>query len=227
MNLPSDRHLHNRGSIPLFCVTFGGVFRLFFARYRLLTASLGTPLSKSLPGLLRLFLLPSSCFGCPGCPAAFSQIVRTADQFCPKALHAAMCAASADMVELPASRCRIDKEVPVQFVSLGHSRHRFTSFLPETVSAQKSLLFLLRIGIRSLPGSLTPASHRSADSPRPGNAVSSSDGRYSVVKVRMPEKKFFQNPDIFFGPGTKKRTVPIGTKGGQDPPFTVSDQYDA
>ena len=134
VELHPDRYPPNRESRPLFCVTLWGDFRLFFARQRLLAATLRYFLSKLLPGPIRLILLPSSCLACLACPAAFSKIVRTADQLCPKTLHAAVRAAAADVVELPASRCGIDKEVPVQFVSLCHSGHRITSFLPETVS---------------------------------------------------------------------------------------------
>ena len=118
-----------------------GRFSAFFCPLSASDRFSGISLSKSLFGSICPILLPSFHFACLACPAAFSQIIWTADQLCPKALHAAVRAAAADVIELPASRCRIDKEVPVQFVSLCHSWHSLTSFLPETVSAQKSLCF--------------------------------------------------------------------------------------
>lgn len=59
--------------------------------------------------------------------AAFAEIVRTADQFCPKTLHAAMGAAAADMVIFPATGRRIQKKTPVQLIFLRHSRRSITS----------------------------------------------------------------------------------------------------
>ena len=46
----------------------------------------------------------------------FPLLGGAADQFRPKTLHTAVRAAAADMVELSSTRCRIDEEVPVQFV---------------------------------------------------------------------------------------------------------------
>ena len=83
--------------------------------------------------------MPPFSFSCfrtgPSRLAALPQIVRAADQFRPKTLHAAVRTAAADMVELSSTRCRIDEESPVQFVLFRHSGHRIISLLSFSDSA--------------------------------------------------------------------------------------------
>ena len=115
-----------------------------------------------------------------------------------------MRAAAADVIELPATCCRIDKEVPVQFVSLCHSGHGLTSFLPETVSAQKSLCFFC-CASESVPCPGVSPRRRIArrmarvpamSYPRPMTGI-------HLSRCGCP-KKFFRNSKIFSGLGDKK-----------------------
>ena len=120
------------GMTSRFFVAFWCIFRLFFAPYCFLCASfvsfpvknhLGADFPVFAPVLFPCFRIYTSCL------AALPQIVRAADQFCPKTLHAAVRAAAADTVELSSTRCWIDEESPVQFVLLRHSGHRIIPFL--------------------------------------------------------------------------------------------------
>ena len=126
------------GMKPRFFVVIWCVFRLIFALYAFLNASFVSFLLKSFYGLISLFLPPFS-FSCfrtgPSRLAALPQIVRAADQFRPKTLHAAVRTATADTVELSSTRCRIDEESPVQFVLFRHSGHRIISLLSFSDSA--------------------------------------------------------------------------------------------
>ena len=132
---PSTR---KSGMNPRFFVAFWCVFRLFFALYCVLYASfVSFPVKNHLRADFPV-LLPYcfSCFRtCPSGLAALPQIVRAADQFRPKTLHAAVRTATADTVELSSTRCRIDEESPVQFVLFRHSGHRIISLLSFSDSA--------------------------------------------------------------------------------------------
>ena len=100
-------------------------------------------LTKSVLGQICCFsrlLRSASGNARPGFLAALAEILRAADQFCPETLHATVSAAAADMVVFPAAGGRIQKETPVQLVSLRHSRHSITSLLFAALSDRYSVI---------------------------------------------------------------------------------------